>query len=245
MPGLFLVNALDASRSLGPRLAQATAESVEHFLITEYLRKQGGGFNYNPSIFATGDIFRGRINTQEAIKFCESYGSPAGRKQNSKIVKLVGPHAELNQSIVHKIGFLAIRIARYKGYTIYLGLKAPYVRVRDRHGFLVIPGFRKTYLPSDEQIAFPIALAHFQIARDDLSGIDTEYLYAGPGHGGVDRVFRAIYGEETELLSQDAIDDLLSVYVSGVIRVLERGLGLNKANLAGYRIVDPGQGNLF
>ncbi len=245
MPGLFLVNAFDASRSLGPRFDQATPEGVEDFFVTEYLARRGGGFSHDPAIFVTGDLFRGRINTPQAEQYCLSNGAPAGREQNSAIAKLVGPYAEQHISVVHKIGFLAIAVGRYKGRTIYLGLKTPYVRVEGDDPYLVVPGYRKTYLPSDEQVGFPIALAHHWIAKDDLSGIDTEYLYAGPGARGEDRVFRAVVASSRSLLTADAIDDLLQVYVAGVVRVLDRGLGRSNAKLAGYRAVDPGQSKLF
>ena len=95
---------------------------------------------------------------------------------------------------------------------------------------------------NDEQVGFPIALAHNWIAKDDLAGIDTEYLYAGPGRNGEDRVFRAITASSRSLLTSDALDDLLQVYVAGVVRVLDRGLGQNDASLAGYKILDPSQG---
>jgi len=36
-------------------------------------------------------------------------------------------------------------------------------------------------LASDKQVGFPIALAHNWIAKDDLTGTDTEYLYTEPG----------------------------------------------------------------
>jgi hypothetical protein len=48
MPGVLLVNALDASRALGPRLDQATPAQVEHFFLTDYLPRRGGGFNQTP-----------------------------------------------------------------------------------------------------------------------------------------------------------------------------------------------------
>lgn len=245
MPGVFLVNSLDASRALGPKLEAATPEMVEHFFMSEYLSKGGGRFNHDPSIRATGDLFRGRIRTPEAVHYCLTRGSPPGREQNAEIVRLVGPYAEANRSIVHKIGFLAIAIGRYKGRTIFLGVKAPYVRVCGPSAFLVIPGFRKSFLPSDDQIRFSVSLAHLQVARDDLAGIDTEYLYAGPApdHGG--RTFRPILASSGSVLSIDAVDDLLQVYVSGVVRILDRGLGQNRARLSGYRIVDRGQDSLF
>ncbi len=246
MSSLLLVNALDASRALGPRLADASAGSVEHFFMTEYLPKRGGAFNHDTSIFATGDLFRGKIKTSEAVRYCLTNGSRAGRQQNAEIVGLVGPHAELHRSMVHKVGFLAIAVGRHKGRTLFLGVKAPFVRVeRQGDGYLVIPGYRKTYVPSDEQIGVPIALAHHQIAKDDLAGVDTEYLYAGPDLGGRDRTFRAITGSARSLLLPDQIDDLLAVYVAGIAKILDRGLGLGAARFAGYRIIDPTQGRMF
>ena len=230
---------------LGPGFAQATSRGVEDFLIREYLSRRGGGFNHDPAILVTGDLFRGRVNTEQAEQYCLSNGSPAGREQNAAIAKLVGPYAEQHISVVYKVGFLAIAVGRHKGRTIYLGLKTPYVRVEAGDPRLVVPGYRKTYLPTDEQVGFPISLAHNWIAKDDLAGIDTEYLYAGPGKNGEDRDFRAITASSRSLLTRDALDELLQVYVAGVVRVLDRGLGQSNAKLAGYKIVDPSQGSLI
>lgn len=244
MPGLFLVNAIDAGRALGSRLHDATPAQVEHFFVTEYLRRKGGGFNHDPSIFATGDVFRGRITTLEAEQYCLSNGSPAGREQNAAIIRLVGPYAEQHRSVVHKVGYLAVPVGRYKGSTIFVGVKAPYVRINSSEGRLVIPGFRKTFLPSDEQILFPCSLAYHQIARDDFAGVLPEYLYAGPGNAGEDRVFKSVLGKPDSVLLLDQIDDLLSIYVQGIVRVLKHGEGLLKPNLSGYKIIDPAQEDL-
>ena len=100
-------------------------------------------------------------------------------------------------------------------------------------------------MASDKQVGFPIALAHNWIAKDDLTGTDTEYLYTEPGMNREDRVFRAITASSRSLLTPDALDDLLQVYVAGVVRVLNRGLGQNYAKLVGYKIVDPSQGTLL
>jgi hypothetical protein len=209
--------------------------------MTEYLRRKGGGFNHDTSILATGDVFRGRITTRQAEQYCLSKGSPAGREQNAAIVRLVGPYAEQRHSVVHKVGYLAVPVGRFNGRSIFLGVKAPYVRINAAEGCLVIPGFRKTFLPSDDQILFPCSLAYHQIARDDFAGVLPEYLYAGPGNGGEDRVFKAVLGKPNDVLLPDQIDDLLNIYIQGIVRVLEHGHGLRNPNLTGYRVIDPDQ----
>ncbi len=241
MPGLFLVNAIDAGRALGPRLEDATPAQVEHFFRSDYLLRKGGSFNHDTSIFATGDLFRGRITIPQAETFCLSNGSAAGREQNAAIIRVVGPYAVGRLSVVHKVGYIAIPVGRALGHTIYIGVKAPYVRVNDSEARLVIPGYRKTFIPSDEQIIFPCSLASNQIARDDFAGVLPEYLYAGPGDDGEDRKFKAVIGSPGSVLQRDQLDDLLNVYVKGIVRILEAGEGLKPARLAGYRIIDPSQ----
>ena len=102
----------------------------------------------------TGDLFMGLIGTDEAERYCLINGSPAGREQNAAIARLVGPYAEQHISTVHKVGFLAIAVGRYRGRTIYVALKTPYVRVEQGEPMLVIPGFRKTHLPATNRSDF-------------------------------------------------------------------------------------------
>ena len=110
----------------------------------EYLARHGGGFNHDPAILVTGDLFRGRVNTEQAEQYCLSNGRPAGREQNAAIAKLVGPYAEQHISVVHRVGFLAIAVGRYKGRRIYLGLKTPLREGRKRDPCLVVVNWQVT-----------------------------------------------------------------------------------------------------
>jgi hypothetical protein len=245
MAGLFLVNCLDVARSLGDSIRAATPEQVCEFLTSEYLKERQGGFNHDPAISATYDMFSGLKDVLEAEAFCLQNGNPKGREQNAEIVRTVGSYACSRISRCHKHGFLAVTVGRYKGQSIHVGLKAPFTRVRDGKAFVVVPGFRKSFVPSEQQIDVPCSLASVQLARDDFRGADVEYLYAGPSPAGEGRMFRVIHGESRNLLDADELDEVLETYVRGVVMTLERGRGLSKPDLAGYRVVDPDEPSLF
>ncbi|WP_322517069.1 hypothetical protein SR870_05770 [Rhodopseudomonas palustris] len=246
MAGLFLVNVLDVGRFLGPEPSKIDVQDVFERIEELYLRPRGGGFNHDPSIRAAYDIFRGASSLQEAVCFCEGTGNPKGRIQNSAIIKAVGPHAVANKSVCHRVGYVAVRIARYRGSNIHIGIKAPFVRVQNRQSaYLVIPGFRKDTRPLGWQLDFVCSVAANQLARDDFEGADVEYLYAGPGDNATQREFCAYYGRDLSLFDADQIDEYLQVYVEAVVRHLERGEGVSPAKYSGYRIVDRAQGTLF
>ncbi len=223
MAGLFLVNCFDVARSLGNQPARATPASVQDFLLSEYLKKRGGGFNHDPAIVSTQHMFAGVMSVDDAECYCLTTGNPAGREQNAEIVRVVGPYAFAHRSRCHKHGFLAVAVGRYRGRTIHVGLKAPFTRVCGSKAHVVLPGFRKSFLPTDEQIVLPCSLAALQLARDDFKGADVEYLYAGPGPIGQDRMLRVIHGSERKLLDADELDEVFAIYVAGVIRALEAG----------------------
>lgn len=245
MPGLFLVNAQDVALVLGPNDARLTVAAT-YDRLDEYLKRRGGGFNHDTSIRATQDIFDGAISTAQAEDYCRKNGNPKGRNQNVAIIKAVGPHAEANVSRCHRIGFVAVRISRYKSQNIHIGIKAPFVRVRrPGEAYLVIPGFRKLLRPVGWQIDFVCSVAANQLARDDFESVDVEYLQAGPSPDEATRILQVKHGRDLELYSPDVIDNYLQVYVEAVVKHLEKGHGVQPAKFAGYRIVDPAQGHLF
>lgn len=139
---------------------------------------------------------------------------------------------------------MAVRVGRHKDQTIYVGIKAPFVRVSAGNAFLVIPGYRKLARPQGWQIDFLCSLAASQLARDDYERATPEYLFAGPGADNK-RYFRAYKGDSLKLLSNDQVDDFLQVYLEAVVKLLERGRGAQPARTAGYRIIDPSQGSFF
>jgi hypothetical protein len=246
MPGLFLVNTLDVARVLGPDPKNVTVQGIFDRLEDLYLRPRKGGFNHDTSIRAVHDIFRGAVSPAEAEAFCRANGNPKGRAQNAEIIKVVGTYAASNLSVCHRIGYVAVRIARYRGTNIHIGIKAPFIRVRaQKEAFLVVPGFRKDSRPTGWQIDFVCSVAANQLARDDYERADVEYLYAGPGFSATARQFRAYYGRDMLLFNADQIDAFLQKYVEAVVRHLEKGQGAQPGKFDGYRIVDSAQGTLF
>jgi hypothetical protein len=244
--GLYLVNVLDVARVFGPDPSNVSVDQVHRRLDELYLRNRGGGFNHDPSILATHDLFRGALRPAEAEHYCLTNGNPKGRAQNAQIIRIVSPHASDNVSRCHRIGYVAVRIGRFREQNIHIGIKAPFIRVRrPGEAYLVIPGFRKDSRPVGWQIEFVCSLAARQLARDDYEGADVEYLYAGPALNSNEREFRALYGRNMNLLSADRIDEFLQIYLDAVVRHLERGTGVQPARFAGYRIIDPAQGGLF
>lgn len=182
MPGLYLVNVLDVARVLGPNPSNISTEQAYRLLGELYLRNRGGGFNHDPAIRATHDVFSGTLTPEDAERYCRSNGNPKGRTQNTKIIKAVSPHASSNISRCHRIGYVAVRIGRFKNQNIHIGIKAPFIRVRrPGEAYLVIPGFRRNSRPLGWQIELVCSFAARQLARDDYEGADVEYLYAGPG----------------------------------------------------------------
>lgn len=245
MSSLLLVNCLDVARSLGDRPEAATPATVADYLVSEYLVRRGGRFNHNPAIETTQSMFSGLMSVDDAEAHCLTAGNPAGREQNAEIVRLVGPYACARRSRCYKHGFLAVVVGRYKGQSIHVGLKAPFTRVEAGAAYVVLPGFRKTFVPSDAQLRLPCSLAATQLAKDDFRGADVEYLYAGPDAHGKERTFRPILGSSRSLWTADELDDIFDVYVRGVVLALEAGRGLTPPDLAGYRVVDPSAPSLF
>lgn len=246
MPGLYLVNVLDVARVFGPDPSNVTVDQVHSRLTELYLRSRGGGFNHDPSIRATHDLFSGAAAPAEAEHFCLTNGNPKGRRQNAEIIRVVSAHASMNVSRCHRIGYVAVRIGRYQQQSIHIGIKAPFIRVRrPGEAYLVIPGFRKDSRPVGWQVEFVCSVAARQLARDDYEGADVEYLYAGPALQGTGREFRVLYGSNMSLFSTDRIDEFLQIYLDAVVRHLEQGSGNQPARFAGYRIIDPTQSTLF
>lgn len=244
MSGVSFVNVLDASRALGPLPLTATPESVARWLEGQYLSAQSGRFNYDPATNATYDLFRGAHSLASAEKYCLTHGNPKGRNQNASAIKRVAPFALANISRCYRIGNTAVVAGRARGQTIYIAIKTPLVRVKERDAFVVMPGYRMSFRPAEAEIdtACSIALATF--ARDDYAKADFEYLYAGPDANGA-REFRAYHGRKRKVYHRDTVDGLLDVYVKGVALVLEKGLGKEEPKLTGYKIIDPREPRLF
>jgi hypothetical protein len=244
MPGISLLNIFDVSRSLGPYPFRATPESVANWILTEYLPTRGAGFNYDPAMRATFDLFRGATSHSEAISYCEREGNPKGRQQNAAAVEAVADYALKNISDCYWRPFAAVEVGRVKGTTVYVAIKAPMVRVRTCQAFVVVPGFRMSHRPVETEIDVACSIARAHLARDDFSQADFEYLYAGPG-ASREREFRAMLGRDRQIFDRDAVDALLDVYVKGIALAVGAGADPGSARLGGYRVINPDQPSMF
>ncbi|MDB5562000.1 MAG: hypothetical protein JWN11_1418 [Hyphomicrobiales bacterium] len=244
MSNILLTNFLDASRSLGPVPNSATPESVRDWFVAEYLAKRAGGFNYDPASFATYQLFRGAATKEQAISFCETTGNPKGRPQNADAIRTVADYALENISRCHKTGFVALQVGRAEGQSVYVGIQAPFLRVRERQGRVVVHGYRLSHRPVEQEIDVACAIALSHLARDDYSEADIEYLYAGPGPDGK-RMFRSILGRDRALPSREELDDLMSIYVRGIALLLRDGASPQPPSFRGYQIYSKEDGMMF
>jgi hypothetical protein len=171
-------------------------------------------------------------------------GNPAGRRPNSDAIKQIAPYALDNVSTCYRIGFTALAVGRIGDQTVYVGIKAPMVRVARREALVVMPGFRMSHRPVEAEIDVACSIVLANLARDDFADADFEYLYAGPGVSG-QRDFRAIRGRDRTVYERDIVDGLLDVYVKGVALALQEGVNAPKPSLQGYRIIDPREPSFF
>lgn len=244
MSSFLLLSNLDVGRAFGADPGAATPESIAKWLLEEYARKPGGGFNYNTAIEALRSLFGGKATTEQAIAYCETHGNPKGRKQNAQVVACIAPYALANLSRCYRKDFAAVPVGRVHGRTAYVGIKAPLVRVGSDGAFVVMPGFRKTYRPVAREIDVACSIALATLARDDLAEADFEYLDAGLSDK-EGRILQAFHGRDRHIYSADDVDALLDVYVRGVALALESGISVREANLRGYRVIDPDQTAFF
>ena len=238
MSSILFLNVLDVSRSLGHVPTKATPDSVAAWVIDEYQRKPGGGFNYDPAIGTTYDLFRGVHTIESAVLHCLTHGNPKGRRQNADAIKAVASYALANVSTCYRIGHTAVVAGRLAGKNVYIGIKAPIVRVVHDEAYVVMPGFRMSYRPAEPEIDVACSIALATFGRDDFASADFEYLYAGPDIAGK-RGFRAIKGRERKVYYRDAVDALIDIYVRGIALVIEAGFDAPQPNLRGYKIIDP------
>jgi hypothetical protein len=240
MSSILLISVLDAARSLGVEPSRATPESVAHWLISEYTRRSGGGFNYDPAVGVTFDLFRGAHTLDSAVLHCLTNGNPKGRRQNADAVRTIAPYALANISTCYRIGRTAVVVGRARGENVYVAIKAPLVRVVHDEAFVVMPGYRMTYRPAEPEIDVACSVALATFGRDDFESADFEYLYCGPGVDG-HRSFRSIRGRDRRVYDRDEVDAFLDVYVKGVALALNAGLEVKRPDLRGYHIIDPNE----
>jgi len=240
----LLLNILDVGRAFGHTPLRTTPEEVCDWLLTEYALKRGGGFNYDPAIKTLFALFQGRIALEQAKAICATSGNPKGRAHNVDAIGCAGPYAEANRSTCYPIGYTAVAVGRALGKTVYIGMKAPMVRVANYSAFVVLPGFRKGHKPVGPQVDLACSIALAALARDDFSEADFEYLDAGNSYDGK-RALTVHLGREHHVYGADDVDAILDVYVRGVALALETGVSVMEANLRGYRVIDPDQPSMF
>ena len=244
MSSFLLLNILDVGRAFGQMPLRTTPEEICNWLLTEYARKRGGGFNYDPAIKSLFDLFQGRVTLEEAKTVCATSGNPKGRAHNVDAVSCVGSYAEQNRSTCYPIGYIATPVGRTHGRTVYIGMKVPMVRVARGSAFVVLPGFRKSYRPVGAQIDLACSIALATLARDDFSEADFEYLDAGIGLDGK-RFLTVCMGRDHHVYGIEDVDKILDVYVRGIALALDTGVLVRDANLDGYRVIDPDQYSMF
>lgn len=244
MSSIRALDVLDVARSLGEEPMRASPESVRDWLLEEYSGKKGGGFNYDPVIGVIYDGFRGGHTQESAVLHCLTHGNPKGRRQNADAARVLMPYILSNLSVCHRIGLTAVRVGRFDGKTVYTKIKAPLLRVRDGHAYIVMPGLRMSYRPNEVAIDIACSIACATFAQGHFEEADVEYLYAGPGVSG-EREFRAILGRGRARFGIDTIDALLDIFVKGVALAAAEGASVVEPLLRGYRIIDPDAPRFF
>jgi hypothetical protein len=245
MSSIRSLDILDIARSFGQKPFDATPHTISSWLENNYLARRGGVFNYDPSIQTTYDAFRGLHSIESAVRYCSENGNPKGRKQNASAIKSIMPYVLKHPSVCHRIGLTAVAIGRFDGRTVYARIKAPLLRVESDKAFVVMPGFRMSHRPKEIEIDFACSVALATFAQGDYNVADFEYLYAGPGEFGGERVFEAIHGHDRFRFDEGTINRLLDVFVKGVALAHEQGLNREEPHLRGYRIIDPREPRFF
>jgi hypothetical protein len=244
MSSIRALDVLDVARALGDEPMRATPEAVRDWLLLEYARKSGGGFNYDPAMSVIYDAFRGLHTLESAVHYCLTHGNPKGRRQNADAVRALMPYILENRSTCHRIGLTAVAIGRFERKTVYTKIKAPLLRVRGRHAYVVMPGLRMGYRPNEVAIDVACSIACATFAQGDYDRADFEYLYGGPGlHG--QREFRAIHGRGRSRFDVESVDAMLDVFVKGVALAAAHGASSGEPLLYGYRIIDPDAPRFF
>jgi hypothetical protein len=244
MGTLLAVNLLDVCRALGDDPRGATGKSVESWLRAEYLKKRGGGFNHNDAIDCLGHMFAGNMSQISAEAHCEKNKLKAARDANKSIVKALGPFAVENVSRIYSQSFCAVLISRWKGRSIYILVKAPFVRVRHDEAYVEWMGLRSTFCPTKKQLAFGFGFIRNFVIPKDFQSAEIEYL--GTQNGSIKKVRYPKIIRENDLPSYFGVDvdKCLQSYVDGVVAILE-DKPQSRPDLSQYRIIDPNQKGLF
>lgn len=245
MAGLGLVGVTDVARSFGENIHEATVESISRWLQREWLGKVGGGFNYNPALYAAVRLMKGEWTEEQAIAHVRSRGPSFGWASNEAVLVALLPYISAHSGPVYEVPHAAAIIGKTDGRSIHVGVKAPIVRVQDGLARVVYPAFRKTYLPTEQQAVLECSIVREITAQNDFYGAELEYVAARSTGRGLERFCVIKSSTELALLSKEVVDGLLSKYVAAVNLLWAQGIGLQRPRLGTYRVIDPDQADLF
>jgi hypothetical protein len=245
MAGLGLVGLTDVARSFGPDIHAATPLSIAAWLRREWLLRRGGGFNYNPVLYAAIRVMKREWDYDRALKHVLNSGPEYGRASNRAVLDAIIGFLEAHEGQVHELKYAAAVVGKHRGRDIHIGIKAPAVRVQDGVPLIFYPGFRKTFRSSEEQTLLECSIVCEILAQNDFYGAGLEYVSARSTGRGLERICVVRSASEMPLLDKTTIDLLLSKYVRAVGLLWDEGLGLRAPLLGGYHVINPDQGDLF
>ena len=242
MGTLFLVHYLEFARSFEGNPEGATPESIAAWLQRNWLTKRGGGnWNYDPAMEVLVLAFAGHITLEQAIEHCHRYWHPHARVENERVVRCFWRYAVGNKSRVYRRSYFAAPVGRWRGRNIFIGVKAPLVRVSNDEVLAVVPIFRKNFTPCEKETDLSLTIVREFSLREGYRDIDTEYLRARGVDGSLDRRLIVDRGSHRRLYSSEQLDTFAQKYAKAVSLLADAGLGLEQPNFAGYRIWDPDQ----
>lgn len=245
MAGLGLVGVTDVARSFGPDIYAATVESISKWLVREWLGRTGGGFNYNPALYAAVRIMKKEWSYEQALHHVRTRGVSFGQPSNEAVLECLMSYLLAHDGPVYEVPHAAVIVGKVNGRGIHIGVKAPLVRVQAGTPSVVYPAFRKTYLPTEQQAILECSIVREVTAQNDFYGAGLEYVAARGTGRGLERVCVVRSSDELELLDKSTVDDLLGKYVEAVKQLWSEGVGLQKPRLGTYHVIDPDQQDLF
>jgi hypothetical protein len=242
MSSLFLVSHLDFARAFEGNPERATPESIAHWLEHNWLRRRGGGvWNYTPAMDVLVLAFQGLISLEQAVAHCHAYWHPHGRIENEYVVRCFWSFAREHASKIYKRKSLAAPVGRWQGRNIYIGIKAPLIRVTGKDVLAVMPIFRKTHVPNEVETNLSLTAVQEFCMREGYRDIGTELLRAQGLDKTLERQLIVDRGSDRRLYSSEEFDSFSGKYARAVALLANSGLGLQRPNFRGYRVWDPDQ----
>lgn len=240
MGSAFLVSHLDFARSFEGDPFSATPESIAKWLERNWLPKRGGGtWNYSPAMEVLVLGFAGEITLSQALEHCGKYWHPHGREENILVVRAFWRYVTENKSRVYKRNFLAAPVGRWRERNIFIGIKAPLIRVTDEDVLAIMPVFRKNFVPDDAETNLSLTAVREFCFREGYRDIDTELMTARGVGGARERQLLVDRGSKRSLYTTDQFDGFAAKYAGAVSILADAGKGLQTPNFRGYRVWNP------